>query len=1048
MCNVDVSTVFSSTCGSLLRRCCSGGFVAALLALLFVTSEGWAQAAASQTGTFRGRVFDSGRGSYIANAQISAGPRGPSVVTDEFGEFVLNNVPAGELTLRIFYTGFPELVQVVSIAGGTSVERTFDLHRGPARAAAGDDPVRLDAFTVETSREMAASDVAVNEQRFSASIKNVVSTDSFADIADGNVGEFAKFMPGVTLNRSGSDGLSISIGGVPPEATPIMVDGAGLASAASSNPNRTVEFENISITSMSRVEVTRSPQPDLPANAIGGSLNLISKSAFERVKPLYTFRAYGSFRGENFKLGKIPGPLNAKSQAIQPNFDFSAIVPVNRKLGFTVTGLMTSTFNNGPGSVMHWVPLSAAQSTNFIATTPDKPYLARFRVQERPKLTKRQSGTVSMDWRISPTDVLTVGMQYAYFDAEYWVRELSFDMVRVASFGDDFTQGASGQGVAQMIHDARNKIGTTYMPSFRYKHTGPVWEWQVRGAFSRASNHNHSDNYFQASSAYFRGLTLRFEGMNFEHPSRVIVTNATGNPVDPYSLNNYRLEGVTGIDFDSSDIVRTLNVYAQRTFDVIAPTLVKFGFDARSQSRDIVRPTYSGTFFGPDGRIRTDDDNAYQFYDPVYSEVDLLYGPRMQWMDLYKIKTLYDTHRSYFQETDANLYAAYRAQVTTSQAITETILAPYIRFDTKVFSNRLHLMWGVRYERTEDDGNGPLIDPTAIYQRNANGEIVRGPNGAPLVIAPLNSLAGSRLAYTERASWTHKSYDGFYPSFNATWHFKENLLARLAYGRSINRPNFDHILPSMNLPDSESTDRTLILSNPNLKPWIADSYSASLEYYFDRRSSGVLSARAYLRDITDFWGTDTVPATPDLLEPYGIDPDLYGADQGYLVRSTFNVGDARVTGMELEYRQNLAFLPGWAKGLTAFANITRQHNEGSATASFANFVPKTINYGVSYSRNRFSFNVAVSMRGLVRQSLVSNAGVEPGTYTYLLPRTQCDLSASYRVTRHFSLFVTGRNINEEVDYQAAYGPSTPRDRIVRTRTGYGSTWYVGVKGLF
>ena len=49
---------------------------------------------------------------------------------------------------------------------------------------------------------MAASDIAVNEQRYAAEIKNVVSTDSFGDIADGNVGEFAKYMPGVTLNRS------------------------------------------------------------------------------------------------------------------------------------------------------------------------------------------------------------------------------------------------------------------------------------------------------------------------------------------------------------------------------------------------------------------------------------------------------------------------------------------------------------------------------------------------------------------------------------------------------------------------------------------------------------------------------------------------------------------------------------------------------------------------------------------------------------------------------------------------------------------------------
>ncbi|HRE82616.1 MAG TPA: TonB-dependent receptor [Opitutaceae bacterium] len=1017
-----------------------------------------ASAQSTGNGTLRGRVFDSSAGNYVSNARVIVESLGVSTFTNEFGEFVISNVPAGDLSVKVFYTGFPEINQVVAVPAGSTVEQTFNLSVGPAPTPArGDDTVKLEQFTVATSREMAASDVAVNEQRFSASIKNVVATDSFADIADGNVGEFAKFLPGVTLNRSGSDGVNISVGGVPPSGTPIMVDGASMASAASSNASRTVEFENISITSMSRVEVSRSPTPDAPASAIGGSVNLISKSAFERAKPQYMFRTYGSFWSEGFKFGKRPGPFNGESQSIQPNFDFSAVVPVNKKFGFTVTGLMTSTFNNGPGSTQDWVPNILAQSTNYPATTPDKPYLARYRVQERPKISKRQSGTVSMDWRISPTDVLTIGMQYAYFSAEFWVRQLNFDVGRVATplsanVGDDFTQGAPGAGFAQIVTDARDKAGTTYMPSFRYKHTGPVWEWQVRGAFARASNHYHSKGYFQANNAYFRNLTVRFEGMGFEHPEKIIVTDAAGNAVNPYSLSNYRLEGVTGLQYDSSDIVRTLNTYAQRTFDLKIPVLVKFGMDIRGQTRDIARPTYAGTFVGADGQIRTADDNAYQFYEPIYSQVDLLYGPRMQWMDLYQIGTLYKTNPSYFQQTDANLYAAYRSQVTTSQAITETILAPYIRFDTKVLRDRLHLMWGVRFEHTEDDANGPLIDPTAIYQRDSNGNVIRvpGPNNTlvPAVVAPLNSLAGSRLAYIERGSKINESYEGYFPSFNATYYLQENLLARVAYGRSINRPDFDEILPSMSLPDSETGGRTITLANPALKPWIADSYSAALEYYFNPPSSGVLSARGYLRDIKDFWGTQTVAATPDLLEPYGIDPNVFGADLGYLVNTTFNVGDARVSGMEFEYRQNLGFLPHWARGLTVFANTTHQHLEGSEMASFTGFVGKTTNYGVAFSRSRFNINVAVNMRGLVKQARITNAGTEPGTFTYLLPRTSADLSAAYRLTRHLSVFVTGRNINKEVDYTVTYGPNTPRDRILRSRAGYGATWYVGIKGVY
>jgi len=55
--------------------------------------------------------------------------------------------------------------------------------------------IKLDAFKVAAGIEMEASALAINEQRFSPSIKNVVSTDAFGDITEGNLGDFVKFLP-------------------------------------------------------------------------------------------------------------------------------------------------------------------------------------------------------------------------------------------------------------------------------------------------------------------------------------------------------------------------------------------------------------------------------------------------------------------------------------------------------------------------------------------------------------------------------------------------------------------------------------------------------------------------------------------------------------------------------------------------------------------------------------------------------------------------------------------------------------------------------------
>lgn len=62
-------------------------------------------------------------------------------------------------------------------------------------------------------------------------MKNVVATDEFGDIAEGNVAEFLKFMPGVNIDYAGGNARDISLNGVPATNVPVTLDGFGLASA-------------------------------------------------------------------------------------------------------------------------------------------------------------------------------------------------------------------------------------------------------------------------------------------------------------------------------------------------------------------------------------------------------------------------------------------------------------------------------------------------------------------------------------------------------------------------------------------------------------------------------------------------------------------------------------------------------------------------------------------------------------------------------------------------------------------------------------------------
>lgn len=1013
--------------------------VFSILVALCVCCSASAQPSAGATGVVEGRVADNAAGTYLGNARVTIGRL--EAFTDAFGFYRFAAVPVGTVKVRAFYTGFAAQEKDVAVAAGQRAVVDFGMGGDKADGSA----VKLDAFVVAAGRDMSAAALAVNEQRFTQNIKTVVATDTFGDIADGNVGEFVKFLPGVSLGFSGGHAASISVGGMPPESTPIMIDGNRVASATAET--RQVQLDQISINNMARVEVVRSQNPDSSASGIGGSVNLIPKSAFERRTATYTAKAYATFRDH---AAWDKGPYK-----FLPSYELSAIVPLNARFGFAVNATSAETQSAQYASTPIWVPTASATSANLPATTPQLPYLARYEFADSPKGTKRDSVGFSADWRFAQNDVLSIGLQYGYFNEI--LNSLPRDRIilnpgRVVSWGTDFTQGAAGAGFAQLNYSTRDVTGTTYQPNIRWRHNGPVWKLEAGGAFSRSSYHdrNVDKGFWGPLDAYMRNLTIRFDHHSYLRPGGITVTDAAGRPVDTFKVAGYRLETVGSNPVDRFDYVRSGNVHARREFDFGVPVAVKAGFDFGAQTRDIRSGAMTYTYVGPDGVAASADDEVSRWRADWYSDRIAPWGLPVQ--EGISSVAVYDTYRSnpnYFQLTAANEVTGYRNRTNASKRMTESVYAPYVRFDLNtLMDRRLAITGGVRFEQTEFEGVGPLINPAAIYQRDAAGNIVRNAAGAPVVIAPLATLAGTQLAYQERGARTERSYGDLYPSLNASYHFRPDLIGRVSYAKSIARPNFNHILPSLNLPDETATARTVTLTNPNLEPWEADSYGMALEYYFSERSAGLLSARGYLRDIKNFWGAVTSPITEELIDVYGLDPNIYGPARGYVVSTRQNVGDARVSGMEFDYRQNLTMLPAWATGFAVFANFTAQHLEGPTTADFTSFVQKTINYGLTYNRSRLTARVSVNERGRERRAVFTGAGVEAGTYEYMAPRTTVDFSGEFRFARYFAAYATVRNLFNTPEDLERYGPNTPGYAKLRQRTDFRPLWTVGLKATF
>ena len=383
-----------------------------------------ASAADGSAGTIEGRVFNARSGEFLERVRVTVEGAALEVFTDSSGQYRLHPVPAGTVRVRAFFTGFEPVTATITISSGATVQRDFNFGGG---APAQDGVVKLSEFVVGASREMDGAAIAINEQRFAPNITNVVSAGEFGISADGSVGEFLKYLPGISINYVGGTANTISMDGVPANNVPVTLGGFDLASTSSASTSRATELLQISINNISRLEVMHSPTSESPGSALAGSVNMVPRSAFERSRPIFTGSLYVLMRDNDRHFDKTPGPRKYETRKVQPGFDFSYIVPVNRRFGFTVSGsysrqyLPQDTMQNiwrGVGAATNGIT-APATATQFPDTTPDRPYLTDYVVSDVVKFNDRSSFGATLDYKLTPYDVVSFSYQYGQFGSEF-----------------------------------------------------------------------------------------------------------------------------------------------------------------------------------------------------------------------------------------------------------------------------------------------------------------------------------------------------------------------------------------------------------------------------------------------------------------------------------------------------------------------------------------------------------------------------------------------------------------------------------------------------
>jgi TonB-dependent receptor len=236
-----------------------------LLGFAFALSSAWAQ---SGTGSLSGKVSDASGGAPLEGAIVKINGTNLEASTDRTGDYYFTSLPAGAQTVRITYLGQTPRELAVNIVAG---------ERAVLNARMGDEIVELDTFKVEGQRIGQAR--ALNQERASDSLKNIVAADALGRFPDQNAAEALGRISGISLERDQGEGRFVLIRGIDPNLNMTTINGVVVPS--SEGNERTINLDVIPSDSLASIEVSKSNTPDMEGGAIGGTVDLRTQSAFD-----------------------------------------------------------------------------------------------------------------------------------------------------------------------------------------------------------------------------------------------------------------------------------------------------------------------------------------------------------------------------------------------------------------------------------------------------------------------------------------------------------------------------------------------------------------------------------------------------------------------------------------------------------------------------------------------------------------------------------------------------------------------------------------------
>lgn len=262
-------------------------------------------------GTITGKVTDASQGA-LAGARIELQPSGKTAVSDSNGEFSISGLNAGKYSLTVSEPGFALYSTDVTV----SVERAFRLD-AVLQIGTKNEVVNV------TGERQGGEMEALTIERTADNIVQVLPADVITSLPNTNIADAVGRLPSVSLERDEGEGKYIQIRGTEPRLSNVTVNGIHLPSPEGV---RNVKLDAIPADLVSSVEINKTLSANQDADAIGGSVNLVTRTPADQ--PYLSLMGMGGYTpisgGRNlYQLAGTAGQRFGREKKLGTLFGFS-----------------------------------------------------------------------------------------------------------------------------------------------------------------------------------------------------------------------------------------------------------------------------------------------------------------------------------------------------------------------------------------------------------------------------------------------------------------------------------------------------------------------------------------------------------------------------------------------------------------------------------------------------------------------------------------------------------------------------------------------------